>query len=113
MSERKAKAARAERKAQGLSPFADPVHNFLPEEAEATRSDRRLRTKHKKRYAVELERSNPIKNQQRILKWNRVYMASELAFREKQMAEAADKILMEMDAEEAEVPIMEQEEAPA
>lgn len=100
MSESKARAARAARVEQGLSPFADPVHNFLPEEAEDTRADRRKKKFKPKAYEAELRSSSPRRRQAEINRWNRALTASAQALAEKRMMQAADKALKEMEAEE-------------
>ncbi len=103
MSERKAKAARRERVEQGLDPFGDKVHNFLPEEAEDTRRMRRQKKFRKAVHAAELKATNVRTRMAEINKWNRALVATALAKAELEMAKAAEQALAEIEAKEEEI----------
>ena len=72
MRGKKAKRLRRERVEAGLPAFAPPVHNIT--DLEDTHADRRLKTRHPRRYAAEMRESDP----QRIMadrrKWSIVML---------------------------------------
>ncbi len=71
MSERKARAARQDRRACGLPAFPEPNHNFV--DLEDTRHDRRRKQFRPKAYRIELEASSPRKRMAFVNKWNKIF----------------------------------------
>lgn len=102
MSEKKAKAHRQELRAQGIDPMVPPVGPNITNR-EDTREERRTKKFRKRRHEEELKSSSLRQRMVEINKWNRAYTATPQAKAEKQMLEAAEKALAEMEAEEEKI----------
>lgn len=72
MSQKRARRQRQERQAAGLPKFKPPLHNF--QDRDDNRADRRLRTKHRKRYDAELRDTDPKAGRELMRKWSVVFL---------------------------------------